>query len=169
MLLKCGVEEDSWESLGFARRSNQSSLKEISPEYSLKGQMLKLKLQYFGLPDATNWLIAKDPDAGKDWWQEDKGTTEDEMVGCHHWLNEHEFGGKVISINRLQNRAQYWLKVMHTMVKQHRTGNQKIYKPCSCLPAWSWDLTYWVSIAFSAKWGSRIGNLSHSISIVIEI
>ena len=35
--------------------------------------------------------IGKDPDAGKDWRQEEKGTTEDEMVGCHHWLNGHEF------------------------------------------------------------------------------
>ena len=38
-----------------------------------------------------NWLIWKDPDAGKDWRQEEKGMTEDEMVGWHHWLNEHEF------------------------------------------------------------------------------
>ena len=38
-----------------------------------------------------NWLIKKDPDAGKDWRQEEKGTTEDEMVGWHHWLNGHEF------------------------------------------------------------------------------
>ena len=43
------------------------------------------------LPDAKNWLIWKDPDAGKDWRQEEKGTTEDEMVGCHHQLNGHEF------------------------------------------------------------------------------
>ena len=43
-------------------------------------------------PDAKNWLIWKDPDAGKDWRQEEKGTTEDEMVGWHHWLNGHEFG-----------------------------------------------------------------------------
>ena len=42
-------------------------------------------------PDAKNWLTGKDPDAGKDWKQEDKGTTEDEMVGWHHWLNGHEF------------------------------------------------------------------------------
>ena len=42
-------------------------------------------------PDAKNWLIKKDPDAGKDWRQEEKGTTEDEMVGWHHWLDEHEF------------------------------------------------------------------------------
>ena len=41
-------------------------------------------------PDAKNWLIRKDPDAGKDWRQE-KGATEDEMVGWHHWLNGHEF------------------------------------------------------------------------------
>ena len=42
-------------------------------------------------PDANNWLTGKDPDAGKDWRQEEKGTTEDEMVGWHHWLNGHEF------------------------------------------------------------------------------
>ena len=43
-------------------------------------------------PDAKSWLIWKDPDAGKDWGQEEKETTEDEMVGWHHWLNGHEFG-----------------------------------------------------------------------------
>ena len=42
-------------------------------------------------PDAKNWLIGKDPDAGKDQRQEEKGTTEDEMVGWHHQLNGHEF------------------------------------------------------------------------------
>ena len=42
-------------------------------------------------PDAKNWLIWKDPDAGKDWGQEKKGTTEDELVGWHHRLNGHEF------------------------------------------------------------------------------
>ena len=42
-------------------------------------------------PDVKNWLIGKDPDAGKDWRQEEKGTTEDEMVGWHHRLNGHEF------------------------------------------------------------------------------
>ena len=43
-------------------------------------------------PDVKSWLIWKDPDAGKDWGQEEKGTAEDEMVGWHHWLNGHEFG-----------------------------------------------------------------------------
>ena len=42
-------------------------------------------------PDAKSWLIGKDPDAGRDWGQEEKGTTEDEMAGWHHWLSGHEF------------------------------------------------------------------------------
>ena len=42
-------------------------------------------------PDVKNWLIRKDPDAGKDWRQEEKGTTKDEMSGWHHWLDGHEF------------------------------------------------------------------------------
>ena len=80
------------ESLGLpARRSNQSILKEISPEYSLEGLMLKLKLPILWPPDAKNRLIGKDPDAGKDWTQEEKEMTEDEMVGWHHQFSGHEF------------------------------------------------------------------------------
>jgi len=65
-----------------ARRSNQSILKEINPEYLLKGLMLKL--QYFGSPNMKNQLTGKDPDAGKDWGQEEKRATENEIVGWHH-------------------------------------------------------------------------------------
>ena len=68
-----------------AKRSNQSILMKISPEYSLEGLMLKLKLQYF------SHMIQRDPDAGKDWGQEEKGITEDKIVGWHHQLNGHEF------------------------------------------------------------------------------
>ena len=58
-------------------------LKEISPEISLEGMMLKLKLQYFGhLMRRVD--SGKDSDAGRDWGQEEKGMTEDEMAGCHH-------------------------------------------------------------------------------------
>ena len=70
-----------------ARRPNQSILKEISPGISLEGLMLKLKLQYFWPPHAKSWLIGKDPNAGRDWGQEEKGVTEDEMAGWHHRLN----------------------------------------------------------------------------------
>ena len=72
-----------------ARRSNQSILKEINPKHSLKWLKLKLKLQYSHYLMMKSWLIGIDPDAGKDWrWE--KGTTEDEMVGWHHWLNGHK-------------------------------------------------------------------------------
>ena len=74
-----------------AGRSNQSILKEISPEYSFEGLMLKLKLQYFGYLIRRTDSLEKHLDAGKDWRQEEKGTTEDEMVGWHHRLNGHEF------------------------------------------------------------------------------
>ena len=75
-----------------ARRSNQSILKEISPEYSLEGLMPKLKLQYFGhLMQRADSLEKTLMQAGRDWGQEDKGTTEDEMVGWHHQLDGHEF------------------------------------------------------------------------------
>ena len=73
-----------------ARRSNQSVLKKINPEYSLEGLMLKLKHQYFGhLIGRVD--IGKYSDARKDWRQEEKRATEDEMVGWHHRLNGHEF------------------------------------------------------------------------------
>ena len=75
-----------------ARRSNQSILQEISPGCSLEGLMLRLKLQYFGHVMRRADSFWKDPGAGKDWGQEEKGTTEDEMVGWHHWLNGHESG-----------------------------------------------------------------------------
>ena len=65
------------------RSFNQFILKEISPGCSLEGMMLKLKLQYFG-----HLMRRVDPlektDAGRDWGQEEKGTTEDEMAGWHH-------------------------------------------------------------------------------------
>ena len=70
-----------------ARRSNQSILMQISPEYSLEGWMLKLKLQYFGHLMWRTDFIRKDCDAGKDRRQEEKGLKEDEMVGWHHRLD----------------------------------------------------------------------------------
>ena len=70
-----------------ARRSNQSILKEISSGCSLARLMLKLKLQYFGHLIVKKWLIGNDPDAGKDCGWEEKGTTEDEIVGWYHWLD----------------------------------------------------------------------------------
>ena len=73
-----------------ARRSNQSILKEISPGISLEGMMLKLnETPVLWPPHAkTRWLIGKDSDAGRDWGQEEKGMTEDEMAGWDVNLSE---------------------------------------------------------------------------------
>ena len=87
MLLNCGVEEDSWESLG---------LQEIQPVHPKGNQSWALtgrtdaeaETPILWPPDTKNRLIGKDPDAGKDWKREEKGTTEDEMAG---WLDGHEF------------------------------------------------------------------------------
>ena len=73
-----------------ARRSNQPILKEISPGCSLEGMMLKLKLQYFGHLMRKADSLEK-TDAGRDWGQEEKGTTEDKTAGWHHRLVGCEF------------------------------------------------------------------------------
>ena len=75
-----------------ARRSNQSILKEISPEYSLEGHA-EAETRILWPPDVKNRLTRKDLDAGKDWRLEEKGTREDDMVGWHHQLNGYEFEG----------------------------------------------------------------------------
>ena len=72
-----------------ARRSNQSILKEINPGISSEGMMLKLKLQYFGHLMRRVDSLEK-TGAGRDWGQEEKGMTEDEMAGWHHGLNGRE-------------------------------------------------------------------------------
>ena len=74
-----------------ARRSNKSILKEINPEYSLDRLMLKPKVQYFGHLMQRADSFEKTLMLGKIEGKEDKGTTEDEIVGWHHRLKEHEF------------------------------------------------------------------------------
>ena len=84
MLLNCGVEVDSWGFLGLQDQHSQS--------WIFIGRMdAEAETPVLWLPDEKNWLIWKDPDAGRDWRQEEKGTTEDEMVGWHHQLSGHTF------------------------------------------------------------------------------
>ena len=90
MLLNCGVGEDSWDSLGL----------QGDPPVHPKGDQswifigktdAEAETPILWPPDVKNWLTGKDPDDGKYWRQEKKGTTKDEMVGWHHWLDGHEF------------------------------------------------------------------------------
>ena len=83
MLLNCDVGEDSLESLG-----QQGDL--TNKSWRLFGRPdAEVEAPVLWPPDAKSWLIEKDPDAGKDWGKEEKGATEDEMIGWHHWLNGH--------------------------------------------------------------------------------
>ena len=74
-----------------ARRLNQSILKEINPEYSSEGLMLKLKLPYFGHLMQRAYSLEKTLMLGKTEDRRERGMMEDEMVGWHHWLNRHDF------------------------------------------------------------------------------
>ena len=110
-----------------ARRSNQSNLKEINPEYSFKGLMLRLKLQYIG---HLMWFTGKDPDAGKDWQHEEKRVTGEEMVGWHHWLNGHEFE----ETPEDSEEQGAWCAAVHAVTKSRTqlsdwTTNIKYHKP----------------------------------------
>ena len=84
------VLEKTLESPLDCKEIQPSILKEISPGISLEGRMLKLKLQYFGHFMRRVDSLEK-TDAGRDWGQEEKGTTEDEMAGWHHQLDGPEF------------------------------------------------------------------------------
>ena len=85
MFLNYGVAEDSWESLGLQRDST-------SPSWIFIGKIdAEAESPILWLPDAKNWLIWEDLDAGDDWRKEEKGTTEDVMVGWLHRFNGHEF------------------------------------------------------------------------------
>ena len=99
MLLSCGVGEDSWESLGLQGHPTSPFWRRLA----LISFFGRNSLVFFGRNDAKaetpilwplhakTWLIGKDADAGRDWRREEKGMTEDEVVGWHHRLDAHEF------------------------------------------------------------------------------
>ena len=90
MLLNCGSGEDSWESLGLQGNPTVHS-KGDQPWVFLGRNDAKAETPVLWPPHAKSWLIEKVSDAGRDWGQEEKGTTEDEMAGWHHRLDGCEF------------------------------------------------------------------------------
>ena len=90
MLLNCGVIEDSWESLGLQGDPTSPS-KGDQPWVFFGRNDAEAETPVLWPPHAKSWLIGKDSFAGRDWGQEEKGMTEDEMAGWHHWLDGYEF------------------------------------------------------------------------------
>ena len=81
-------------------------------------------------PDAKNWFIRKDPDAGKDWRREEKGMTEDEMVGWHHWLDGHEWA----------NSVTWWWTGRPGVLQS--VGSQRVRHDWVTELSWAQDKTY---------------------------
>ena len=134
MLLNCGVWEDSAESFGL-----QGDLQPVHPKGNWSWVFIgrtdvKAETPLFWPPDAKSWLICKDPDVGKDWRQEEKGTTEDEIVRWHHWLNGHGLG----KLRELVIDREAWCTVVHGVAKSWTRLSNWIElnwsHSCSCFP-----------------------------------
>ena len=121
-----------------ARRSNQPILKENSPEYSLEGLMLKLKLQSFGHQMQSDNSLENYPDAGKNWRQEEKGMTEGKTVGWHHWLN----GLSLSKLWEMVKDREAWHAAVHGVAKSQAR-----------LSDWT---TTWPSRSFSKETGEGV-------------
>ena len=117
-----------------ARRSNQSILKEINPDYSLEGLMLKLKLQNFGHLIRRAGSLEKDPMLGKTEGRRRKGWQRTKMVGWHNWLNGHEFEQVPGMVDR-----EAWRAVVHKVAKsQTWWSNWSSNNLCeNCVLTWS--------------------------------
>ena len=90
MFSNCGTGKDSWESLGL-QEIKLVIPKGNEPRLFIGRTDAEAEAPVLWPPEEKSQLIGKDPNAGKDWEQEEKGMTEEEMVGWHHWLNRHEF------------------------------------------------------------------------------
>ena len=102
----CGVGEDSWGPLD-CKETKPVNPKRDQSWIFIERTDAEAEAPILWPPDAKNWLIGKDPDAGKDWRQEEKGTREYELVGWHHQLNGHEFE-QALEIGDEQGSLEYY-------------------------------------------------------------
>ena len=90
MLLNCGVGENSWKSLALQGDPTSPFWRKSALKFFGRNDA-KAEAPVLWPPHVKSWLTGRDSDAGRDWGQEEKGTTEDEMAGWHHWLDGREF------------------------------------------------------------------------------
>ena len=110
MLLNCGVGEDSWESLGLQGDSTSSFWRQ--PWVFFGRNDAEAETPVLWPPLAKSWLIGKDSDVGRDWGQEEKGTTEDEMARWHHWLD-----ASLSELRELVMDRESWCAAIHGVAK----------------------------------------------------
>ena len=134
MLLNCGVGEDSWESLG--QQGDPPVHSKGDQSWVFTGRTdVEAETPILWPPDAKSWLIWKDPNAGKDWGREEKGTAEDEMAGWHHRLN----GQGLSKLRELVMDREAWCVVVHGIAKSWtwltdwtEKVNKRIKGPWAC-------------------------------------
>ena len=140
LLLNCGVGEDSWESL---------DCKEIQPVHPKGDQFwmfigrtdAEAEAPILWPPDVKSWLIGKDPDAEENWGQEEKGTTEDEMVGWHHRLKGHESEQTQRESDGQRSLACYssWgCRESDTTERLNNSSSPVCWVPLSARAHWQW-------------------------------
>ena len=150
MLLNCGVGEDSWESLGL--QGDPTSPFWRSAWDFFGGNDVESEIPVLWPPHGKCWLIGKDSDAGRDWGQEEKGTTEDEMAGWHHWLD----GRAAAPANSLQ-----WCPTLCDPIDGSPWGSPVL----GILQARTLE---WLAISFSNawKWKVKVRSLSRAWLLV---
>ena len=126
MPLNCGAGEDSWESL--------KEIKSVHPKRnkpSIFFGRADAEVTILWPPDENSQLIGQDLDAGKDWGQEEKGKTEDEIVGWHHWLNGHELSKlqEILKDRKALHAAVHWSK--ETWLSEWKTTTKFVIICCS--------------------------------------
>ena len=139
MLLNCGVEEDSWESAGL--QGDPTSQSEWDQSSLFTGRTdAEAEVPVLWPPDGKNWLIGKEPDAGKDWRQEEKRTTEDEMLRWHHRPDGHKFeqalgvgdGQGSLAVTKSQTWLSNWTELIPTLLFEwHWTEYQNLWASIS--------------------------------------
>ena len=148
MLLNCGVGKDSWASLGLkGDKTSQTSRKSVlNIHWKDWCWSWSSNTPILWPSDAKNWLIRKDPDAGENWRQEEKGMTEDKMVGWHHWFNGHEFEQALGDGDRQRSLAccsPWGYRVRHDWVTELKT-----FLSCNSTIFHCWKRIFSLSLCF---------------------
>ena len=148
MLSNCGAGEDSWESL------DSKEIQPVNPKGSppwLFIRRIDAEAPIIWPPDAKSWLIGKDSDAGRNWGEEEKGMTEDEMDGWHHWLEGREFGwtlgvgdgqGGLVCCDSWGHKESDMTERLNWLTDFANKGLSSQSYGFSCGHVWMWELDY---------------------------